>query len=381
MPSIIYPKSKTIAGLASVNPTLGARITSSLNKNELMIQFCEEDNIEGVQMLFDIYDGSTSYCSSSYDNLKVWKLCESSTTPAKQQILKLFLKRSTAVREAHTNKLCVAITDDNAKLIDTLLLPLDRNTIGCECITRLLKTAAVTSADITAMLVARWDYACSNNCSECSGTLLAVLLRSLLANNIATFESALACRSALPQAKLCEESRLKGNMDLLRNACILGNRHVISLLLNSLPFDACDSTYLPSILMTVTSSTDSEISDLIFGAFGDSLEPASIKPEYLTNACTNGLLIAARVMIARGTFNRETINNCVLICSTQGHSDIVTALLEYVVDVHVAVKGSSTTVAVQNSSTAVAAVSSNTTAVPESSASRFIKRLFGIKSA
>ncbi|CAH6420197.1 Hypothetical protein MVR_LOCUS62 [uncultured virus] len=324
MEPIVCPAPKSTDEVEACDSTLTDRIAAAPNKNELLVQLVRDSNVIGVQAVLSLHPE----VNGAFDNFRVWRLCESDLSEPKQQILRLFLKRSSTTLSVHIAELHGAIVRNDVPKATILLTPLSRDTINCSQIKPLFITACVTSNEITALMIKKWNYNCDQVCTNCIRNQLSMLHKTIVAFNKVTFEAILSDRTESRGA-----TRLKGNMELLRTACLSNNKHAAKMLLETLPFDLFNSEYLPHVLSHVTSVSDPELTDMVFGAFGDDLEASLIKPEYLVNACTNGQRTAAIALLAKGVFSKETIALCGQICTENGFVDITTMLFDYLVKI------------------------------------------------
>ena len=341
MTHIVYPKNKPApvlvtdpeapqianpAGTDPENATLMNQIRAAPNKSELLIQFCIKADIEGTRTLIREFG---TRCSYIHDNMKAWRTCAYGNAE-QREICKMLLAVSAALKQAHLHSLHHALIMNDETCIKSLVQSMDKQSISCSDVRLLLTTACISCSfeTITQLFQVRDSICTESKCETCGRNLLRVLYDSLGSNNMDVFEHTLALRSNLPAEEAYTDSRYRGNMDLVRKACLTDHKLGLKMLLENLPLNAADTDYLPDVLDSVTSKDDSEMADLVFGCIGDKLDPKLIKNSHLENACEGELLGTIKVLIAKHEFDAACINSCFDLCLTSELYESAACLFE-----------------------------------------------------
>ena len=301
---------------------LTARIVSSSNKSELLIQFCEEGKQEGVNLLLSSPHSGRVSCT--YNNLRAWRLCVVGNT-TQQSIARTLLTRSRDLQRAHTRAIWGAITDNNQTLINQLLQFTDIIGLNnCTDYAKLAKAAAITcGAETVVHLLALKDAVCSKPICICNSEL-EVLSNAVDSGNVGVLEQVLQVRAA----KGCEtQPKLNGNADLLCTALSLDHAVMVQLILDNLPFSTSGNYYLSTILTDAIDSQP-EITKAVFDVFGDRLTATSIKASHLTKACAKDLVQVVKALCAKGTFEPEIVCTHFRSSFAGGQTEIACTLFE-----------------------------------------------------
>ncbi|CAH6420191.1 Hypothetical protein MVR_LOCUS60 [uncultured virus] len=300
---------------------LMARIRASSNKSELLIQFCEESDMEGVKSLFRACDlGQISY---TYNNLRAWRLCTAGNA-TQQSIARILLTKSGDLQKIHARALWGAITDNNQTLINQLLQYTDLIGLNtCASYAKLATAAAITcGVETVTHLLQLKDATCSKSSCICNREL-DVLYNAIDSGNTGVLEPVLLMYASNPEAL----SKLDDNANLLCTALMQGHAGTIQMILDNLPFSTSNDYYISNILSSAINS-EPEITKAVFDVFGDRLTTAAICAPHLTRACSTGQAQVVKILCAKGSFNPETVRSCLSSSLESGQTEIAVTLFE-----------------------------------------------------